>query len=161
MHGLSPTPGVSEAFLSDKRPDAWSRQVETALESERYGERWARHWLDIVRFGETHGFETNRGRPSAWRYRDYVIDSFNEDKPYDEFVREQIAGDAIGNELGTGFLVAGPHDIVKSPDINLTLMQRQDELADLINVTGTTFLGLTLGCARCHNHKFDPVSQRD
>ena len=161
MHGLPPTPGEIEAFLSDKRPDAWSRQVETALESERYGERWARHWLDIVRFGETHGFETNRGRPSAWRYRDYVIDSFNEDKPYDEFVREQIAGDAIGNELGTGFLVAGPHDIVKSPDINLTLMQRQDELADLINVTGTTFLGLTLGCARCHNHKFDPVSQRD
>ena len=161
MHGLPPTPGEVEAFVSDEKPGAWKRLVEDALRSDRYGERWARHWLDIVRFGETHGFETNRGRPSAWRYRDYVINSFNDDKPYDEFIREQIAGDAVGNELGTGFLVAGPHDIVKSPDINLTLMQRQDELADLINVTGTTFLGLTLGCARCHSHKFDPVSQKD
>ncbi len=161
MHGLPPTPEEIEAFVSDKRPDAWKRLVEEALESNHYGERWARHWLDIIRFGETTGFETNRPRPNAWHYRDYVIRSFNEDKPYDEFVREQIAGDALGNGLATGFLVAGPHDIVKSPDINLTLMQRQDELADLINVTGTTFLGLTLGCARCHNHKFDPVSQRD
>ncbi|MEE3230043.1 MAG: DUF1549 domain-containing protein, partial [Planctomycetota bacterium] len=161
MHGLPPSPEEIEAFVSDKRPDAWKRLVEEALESNHYGERWARHWLDIIRFGETTGFETNRPRPTAWHYRDYVIRSFNEDKPYDEFVREQIAGDALGNGLATGFLVAGPHDIVKSPDINLTLMQRQDELADLINVTGTTFLGLTLGCARCHNHKFDPVSQRD
>ena len=161
MHGLPPTPEEIETFVSDKRPDAWKRLVEEALESDHYGERWARHWLDIIRFGETTGFETNRPRPTAWHYRDYVIRSFNEDKPYDEFVREQVAGDALGNGLATGFLVAGPHDIVKSPDINLTLMQRQDELADLINVTGTTFLGLTLGCARCHNHKFDPVSQRD
>ena len=161
MHGLPPTPEEIEAFVSDKKPDAWKRLVEEALASDHYGERWARHWLDIIRFGETTGFETNRPRPTAWRYRDYVIRSFNEDKPYDEFVREQVAGDALGNGLATGFLVAGPHDIVKSPDINLTLMQRQDELADLINVTGTTFLGLTLGCARCHNHKFDPVSQRD
>ena len=161
MHGLPPTPEEIEAFVSDKRPDAWKRLVEDTLESERYGERWARHWLDIVRFGETTGFETNRPRPTAWHYRDYVIRSFNDDKPYNQFVREQVAGDALGNALATGFLVAGPHDIVKSPDINLTLMQRQDELADIINVTGTTFLGLTLGCARCHNHKFDPVSQRD
>ena len=161
MHGLPPTPEEIDTFVSDKRPDAWKRLVEEALESDHYGERWARHWLDIIRFGETTGFETNRPRPTAWHYRDYVIRSFNEDKPYDEFVREQIAGDALGNGLATGFLVAGPHDIVKSPDINLTLMQRQDELADIINVTGTTFLGLTLGCARCHNHKFDPVSQRD
>ena len=161
MHGLPPSSEEIEAFVSDKRPDAWERLVDDALESNHYGERWARHWLDIIRFGETTGFETNRPRPTAWHYRDYVIRSFNEDKPYDEFVREQVAGDALGNGLATGFLVAGPHDIVKSPDINLTLMQRQDELADLINVTGTTFLGLTLGCARCHNHKFDPVSQRD
>ena len=161
MHGLPPTPEEIEAFVADKRPDAWKRLVEDALQSDRYGERWARHWLDIVRFGETTGFETNRPRPTAWHYRDYVIRSFNEDKPYNQFVREQIAGDALGNAMATGFLVAGPHDIVKSPDINLTLMQRQDELADIINVTGTTFLGLTLGCARCHNHKFDPVSQRD
>ena len=161
MHGLPPTPGEIKAFVEDQMTDSWKMLVEAALESERYGERWARHWLDIIRFGESHGFETNRERPNAWHYRDYVIRSFNEDKPYNDFVREQIAGDALGNGVATGFLVAGPHDIVKSPDINLTLMQRQDELADLINVTGTTFLGLTLGCARCHNHKFDPISQRD
>ena len=161
MHGLPPTPGEIKTFVEDRRKDSWKMLVEAALESERYGERWARHWLDIIRFGESHGFETNRERPNAWHYRDYVIRSFNEDKPYNDFVREQIAGDALGNGVATGFLVAGPHDIVKSPDINLTLMQRQDELADLINVTGTTFLGLTLGCARCHNHKFDPISQRD
>ncbi len=90
-----------------------------------------------------------------------MIDALNNDKPYDDFVREQIAGDALGEPIGTGYLVAGPHDLVKSPDINLTLMQRQDELSDLINTTGTAFLGLTLGCARCHNHKFDPVTQTD
>ena len=127
----------------------------------RYGERWARHWLDVVRFGETHGFETNRERPHAWRYRDYVITSFNRDLSYQQFVKEQIAGDAYGQDVATSFLVAGPYDLVKSPDVNLTLAQRQDELADMVNTTGTTFLGLTLGCARCHNHKYDPVTQRD
>lgn len=161
MHGLPPTREQIRSFVEDDSPDAWKTLVEDVLKSPRYGERWARHWLDLVRFGETHGFETNRERPNAWPYRDYVIRSLNEDKPYDQFVREQIAGDALGADVATGFLVAGPHDIVKSQDINLTLMQRQDELADLINATGTTFLGLTLGCARCHNHKFDPITQRD
>ncbi len=161
MHGLPPTPDQVRLFLEDQRPDAWRRLVEQVLASPRYGERWGRHWLDLIRFGETHGFETNRERPNAWRYRDWVIQSINDDKPYDRFVLEQLAGDALGEPLGTGFLVAGPHDIVKSPDINLTLMQRQDELADLINATGGSFLGLTLGCARCHNHKFDPITQRD
>nr|MBC8289155.1 DUF1549 domain-containing protein [Planctomycetota bacterium] len=161
MHGLPPTREQIRSFLEDDSPESWKTLVEGVLKSPRYGERWARHWLDLVRFGETHGFETNRERPNAWPYRDYVIRSLNEDMPYDQFVREQIAGDALGADVATGFLVAGPHDIVKSQDINLTLMQRQDELADLINATGTTFLGLTLGCARCHNHKFDPITQRD
>ena len=155
MLGLPPSPDDVEAFVADRHPLAWERLVDRVLASPHVGERWARHWLDVIRFGETQGFETNRERPNAFHFRDYVIDAFNTDKPYDQFVKEQIAGDALG------YLVAGPHDIVKSPDINLTLMQRQDELSDLINTTGTTFLGLTLGCARCHNHKFDPITQRD
>ncbi|MFP6873883.1 MAG: DUF1553 domain-containing protein [Verrucomicrobiales bacterium] len=161
MHGLPPTPGEVEAFVEDSAPDAWEQLVERALASPRFGERWARHWLDIVRFAESNGFETNRERPNAYHYRDYIINSFNNDKPYDRFIKEQVAGDAMGVDIATGFLVAGAFDIVKSKDINLTLMQRQDELADMVNTTGTTFLGLTLGCARCHNHKFDPITQRD
>ncbi|MDA7645011.1 DUF1553 domain-containing protein [bacterium] len=161
VHGLPPSPEEVERFLNDDAPDAYQRQVNTVLNSPRYGERWARHWLDVVRYADTNGFETNRERKTAYRYRDYVINAFNQDKPYNEFILEQIAGDSTGNEIGTGFLVAGPYDIVKSPDINLTLMQRQDELADMINTTGTTFLGLTIGCARCHNHKFDPILQKD
>ena len=161
MLGLPPTPEEVETFVRDDSPKAWSVLVERVLENSHYGERMARHWLDIIRFAESNGFETNRERPNAFRFRDYVIESFNEDKPYDQFVKEHIAGDALGADIGTGFLVAGPYDIVKSPDVNLTLMQRQDELADMINTTGTAFLGLTIGCARCHNHKFDPVTQKD
>ncbi len=160
-HGLPPTPEQAADFENDSSPDAWSKLVDRVLDSPRFGERLARHWLDVARFAESNGFETNRERPNAYHYRDYVIDSFNSDKPYDQFVKEQIAGDAIGVDVGTGFLVAGPYDIVKSPDISLTLMQRQDELADMVNTTGTAFLGLTLGCARCHNHKFDPILQKD
>lgn len=161
MHGLPPTPEQVEEFLADSADGAWQRLVERVLESPRYGEHWATHWLDLVHFGETHGFETNRERPHAWRYRDWVIDAFNSDKPYNQFVLEQLAGDATGADVATGFLVAGPYDLVKGQDPQLRLMQRQDELADIINTTGTAFLGLTLGCARCHNHKFDPVTQTD
>ncbi|MDP6447325.1 MAG: DUF1549 domain-containing protein, partial [Pirellulaceae bacterium] len=161
MHGLAPTRSQVAEFARDPSAAAYDRLVDHVLASPRYGERWARHWLDVVRFGETHGFETNRERPNAYHYRDYVIAAFNDDRPYDEFVREQIAGDAFGRDVATGFLVAGPYDLVKSPDINLTLMQRQDELADMVNTTGVTFLGLTLGCARCHHHKFDPITQSD
>jgi mono/diheme cytochrome c family protein len=161
MHGLPPTPAEVQEFVADTAPGAYERLVDRVLASPRYGERWGRHWLDIARFAESNGFETNRVRPNAWPYRDYVIEAFNSDKPYDQFVREQVAGDALRADAGTGFLVAGAYDLVKSPDVNLTLMQRQDELADIINTTGTAFLGLTLGCARCHDHKFDPVSQRD
>ncbi len=159
--GLQPSDSEVEAFVRDPRPRAVELMVDRILSNPRYGERWGRHWLDVVRYADSNGFETNRERKTAYPYRDYVIRCFNEDVPYDRFVREQIAGDALGVDLGTGFLVAGAFDLVKSPDINLTLMQRQDELADIINTTGTAFLGLTLGCARCHDHKFDPVSQKD
>ena len=161
MHGMPPTPMETADFVNDTRTDAYVRLVDRVLASPRYGERWARHWMDVVRYADTNGFETNRERKSAYHYRDYIIASLNSDKPYDKFIKEQIAGDALGVDAATGFLVAGPHDIVKSPDINLTLMQRQDELADMVNTTGTAFLGLTMGCARCHNHKFDPILQKD
>lgn len=157
-HGLPPTAQQLQAYAS---AESYEELVNEILESPHFGERWAAHWLDLVRFGETTGFEVNRERPNAFHYRDFVIKSFNDDKPYDQFVKEQIAGDQFGNDIGTGFLVAGPNDIVKSSDVNLTKMQRQDELADYINATSTTFLGLTVGCARCHNHKFDAITQRD
>ncbi|MBP90626.1 MAG: hypothetical protein CMJ64_28605 [Planctomycetaceae bacterium] len=164
MHGLPPTPEQVAAFKAESIHNprsAFRNLVDNVLKSPRYGERWAQHWLDVIRFGETHGFETNRERPNAWYYRDYVIQSLNEDKPYDQFIKEQIAGDAMGADAATGYLVAGPHDLVKGQDPNYRLVQRQDELAGIIDTTGTTFLGLTLGCSRCHNHKFDPITQRD
>jgi hypothetical protein len=161
MHGLLPSPERVEAFVKDTRPDAYEKLVDEVLASPHYGERWARHWLDVARYADSNGFETNRERKSAWPYRDWVIEAFNNDKPWDQFIREQLAGDALGADAGTGFLVAGQYDIVKSPDINLSLAQREDELADMVNTTGTAFLGLTMGCARCHNHKFDPIPQKD
>lgn len=159
--GLPPTPEEIEAFVADQSPDAYEKLVERLLASPRYGERWARHWLDVVRFAESQGFEMNRPRERAWPYRDYVIAAFNDDKPYDQFIREQLAGDALGADEGTGFLVGGAFDQVKSPDPVLTAQQRADELHDIVSTTGSAFLGLTLGCARCHNHKFDPISQAD
>ena len=159
--GLPPRPEEADAFVADKSSDAYEKLVERLLDSPHYGERWARHWLDVVRFAESDGFETNQPRLNAWPYRDYVIRAFNDDKPYDQFILEQLAGDALGEDAATGFIVGGPWDRVKSPDIGLTLMQRGDELHDMVSTTGSTFLGLTVGCARCHNHKFDPISQVD
>jgi hypothetical protein len=161
LAGLPPTPEEVTGFEKDKSPDAWEKVVDRLLASPRYGERWARHWLDVVRFAETHGFEMNQPRPTAWPYRDYVIRALNEDKPYDRFVIEQVAGDVFGVDEATGFLVGGPWDQVKSPDPVLTANQRADELHDMVSVTASTFLGLTVGCARCHNHKFDPIPQTD
>ena len=161
MHGMPPSPSEVATFLADGEPGAWERLVDRVLASPRYGERWARHWMDVVRYADTDGFERNVERKSAFPYRDYLIEAFNTDKPYNLFIREQIAGDVLGMDRATGFLVAGPYDSVKSSDTNLTLMQRQEELADMVNTTGTAFLGLTMGCARCHNHKFDPILQRD
>lgn len=157
MLGLPPSPEEVAAFVGDRGEQAFERLVDRVLEDSRYGERWGRHWLDVIRFAETNGFETNRERPNAWRFRDYVIAAFNEDKPYDRFIREQLAGDALGVDVGTGFLVGGALDIVKSPDPVLTAQQRADELDDMVATTGTAFLGLTVGCARCHSHKFDPI----
>jgi len=159
--GLPPTPEEARAFERDRSPGAYERLVEKLLASPQYGERWARHWLDVVRFAETTGFEVNTPRPAAWPYRDYVIRALNEDKLYDRFIIEQLAGDVFGEDAATGFLVAGPDDLVKSPDPVLTANQRADELHDMVSTTGSAFLGLTVGCARCHNHKFDPIPQAD
>jgi hypothetical protein len=159
--GLPPTPEEVEAYEKDKSPYAYEKVVEHLLGSEHYGERWARHWLDVVRFAETHGFEMNQPRPNAWLYRDYVIYAFNHDKPYDRFILEQFAGDVFGEDPATGFLVGGAWDQVKSPDPGLTAAQRADELHDMVSTASSAFLGLTVGCARCHNHKFDPVPQTD
>ena len=161
MLGVPPTPDELSAFVADVQPRAWERLLDRVLEDPRYGERWGRHWLDVIRFAESNGFETNRERLSAWRFRDYVIEAFNTDKPYDQFIREQIAGDALGMDVATGFLVGGPVDIVKSPDITLTTQQRADEIDDMLGTTGTSFMGLTLGCARCHTHKFDPITHTE
>lgn len=159
--GLPPTPEEALAFENDPARDAVEKLVDRLLASPRYGERWARHWLDVVRFAESHGFEMNQPRENAWPYRDYVIRAFNGDKPYNRFIVEQLAGDAFGVDEATGFLVGGPWDQVKSPDVVLTRNQRADELHDIVSTTGSAFLGLTVGCARCHDHKFDPIPQTD
>jgi mono/diheme cytochrome c family protein len=163
MHGLPPTPERVAEFVADERLDAYARLIEEVLASPRYGERWAQHWLDVVRYADTHGFEINTPRPNAWPYRDYVIRSLNDDKPYDRFVYEQIAGDRVGVDAATGFLVAAP---VLLPgqigqDEDSKKEARQDELDEVITGVGATMLGLTLNCARCHNHKFDPILQTD
>jgi hypothetical protein len=161
MLGVPPSPTEVADYLADQRDDAFEHLVDKVLADERYGEHWARHWLDVVRFAESDGFETNHQRTNAWRFRDYVIEAFNNDTPYDQFVREQLAGDALGADIATGFLVAGQRDIVGSPDPVLTAQQRADQLDDIVATTSAAFLGMTVGCARCHSHKFDPISQRD
>ena len=161
--GLPPTPEEVEAFMNDARNDAYERVVDKLLASPRYGERWAQHWLDVVRYADTHGFEVNTERPSAWPYRDYVIDAFNADTPYDRFIREQIVGDAMGEDAATGFLVTAsvllPGQIGK--DEPSKRLARQDSIDEIVTNIGQTFLGLSVGCARCHDHKFDPILQRD
>jgi mono/diheme cytochrome c family protein len=166
LTGLPPCPeeiaAFEEACLKAGGTDGPYRElVDRLLASPRHGERWARHWLDAVRFAESHGFEMNRARPNAWPYRDWVIESLNADKPYDQFVREQLCGDQMAADAATGFLVGGPKDEVGSPDPVLTATQRADELHDMVSTTGSAFLGLTIGCARCHDHKFDPIPQTD
>jgi cytochrome c553 len=158
--GLPPTPEEMEAFL--RKPDH-SATVERLLASPRYGERWAQHWLDVVRYADTHGFEVNTERPNAWPYRDYVIQAFNNDTPYDHFIKEQIVGDALGADAATGFLVTAsvllPGQIGK--DEPSKRLARQDSLDEMVTNIGQTFLGLSVGCARCHDHKFDPISAKD
>ena len=161
--GLPPPPEQADAFSKDSRADAHERVVDELLASPRYGERWAQHWLDVVRYADTHGFEVNTERPNAWPYRDYVIRAFNHDTPYDRFIREQLVGDALGEDAATGFLVTASvlleGQIGKdAPSIRLA---RQDSLDEIVTNIGQTFLGLSVGCARCHDHKFDPIPQRD
>ena len=140
---------------------AYEQLVERLLASPHYGERWAQHWLDIVRFAESNGFETNSERSAAWPYRDWVIRALNDDIPYPEFIREQLAGDQCGAPVATGFLVAGPMDGVSSPNEELTRQQRHQVLDDIVSTIGQAFLAMTVGCAKCHDHKFDVISQRD
>ena len=161
LHGLPPSPEEVQEFVADPSPEAHEKLIERLLDSPRYGERWARHWLDVARFAESDGFEMNAARDTSWPYRDYVIHSFNQNKPYTQFIIEQIAGDQVGESLGTGFLVAGPYDTVRSPDVELTRVQRTAELDDMVSATCGAFLGLTAGCAKCHDHKFDPIRQVD
>lgn len=160
--GLPPTAEQVRAFLSDDRPDAWERVVDQFLSSPQYGERWAQHWLDVVRWAESDGYRQDAWRANAWPYRDYVIDSFNRDKPYDRFVQEQLAGDEIDREdpdvlVGTGFLRNGIYEYNQRD----ARFQWDLILNELTHVTSEAFLGLGLGCAQCHDHKFDPLLQKD
>lgn len=163
VHGLPPTPDVIDQFATDPTSQSWNALVEQVLESPRYGERWASHWLDVIRYGDTHGFEVNTPRPDAWPYRDYVIKSLNEDTSFDQFIKEQIAGDQLGADAATGFLVTAPALLPGQVGKDVASMRqaRQDELHEIIVSVGSGVLGLTIGCARCHDHKFDPIRQKD
>ncbi len=163
LTGLPPTPEEVDAFLADPAPDAFARLLERLLASPRYGERWGRHWLDVVRYADTDGYSNDFERPNAWRYRDYVIRSFNQDKPYDRFILEQIAGDELDSSnaeslVATGFLRMGPWE---QTGMSVAAVTRQQWLDDVTHHTANVFLGLTMGCARCHDHKFDPIPTRD
>ncbi|MFK8111583.1 MAG: DUF1549 and DUF1553 domain-containing protein [Rubripirellula sp.] len=162
LTGLPPTPRQIEDFELDSNENAYDRLVDQLLGSAHYGERWAQHWLDLARFAETDGFEHDKLRPEAWRYRDWVITSFNQDMPYDEFIRRQIAGDEIYPDdesalTATRFCLSGPD----MPDINLIEERRHTVLNELASTVGEVFLGLQVGCAQCHDHKYDPISQAD
>lgn len=166
LTGLPPTPAEINAFLNDKSANAYEKVVDRLLASPAYGERWGRHWLDVVRYGESHGYEQNHIRPNAWHYRDYVIRAFNQDRPYPRFITEQLAADLVAPDdpetlPATGFLVAGIHDTVGIQEEVGTRQQRANDLDDIVSTTGAAFLGLTVGCARCHDHKFDPITQKE
>ena len=164
--GLPPSPEEIEAFVKDARPDAYERLVDRLLASPHYGEQWGRHWLDVIRFGESRGYERNEIIDNLWPFRDYIIRSFNDDKPFRQLVLEHLAGDVLGPgqpeiEIGTAFLVCGPYDDVGNQDPIQAALIRANTIDDMIRATGESFLGLTIGCARCHDHKFDPVRKED
>jgi len=178
LWGLPPSPEEVAAFEQNPTDEEWGRLVDRLLASPHYGERWGRHWLDVVRYAESNGYERDGEKPNAWRYRDYVIESFNDDKPYDQFVREQLAGDELAEELLSGRAGEGDEEArqawrdaivatgfyrlhVWDDEPDSTIVAEYDDLDDVMVSTGAAFLGLTLGCARCHDHKFDPISQRD
>jgi hypothetical protein len=160
--GLPPSLDDQQRFLADSSPDAWHRLIDRLLDDPGYGERWGRHWLDLVRYAESNGYERDGAKPSVWRYRDWVIDSLNGDKPYNRFVVEQLAGDELPDAnaetiLATSFNRLGPWDDEPADPAE----DRFDQLDDLVRTTSQAFLGLTLGCARCHNHKFDALTAHD
>jgi cytochrome c553 len=160
--GLPPTPEEIDAFIGDKADDAYERLIDKLLDRPQYGEKWARHWLDIVRYAETNGFEFDQPKPFAWRYRDYVINAFNKDKPYDQFLREQIAGDLLDpvtpeSLIATGYYRLGQWD----SGVADRLLQKYDVLDGIVSTTSQAFLGMSIGCARCHDHKKDPIPHRD
>lgn len=163
--GLPPTPEDVDAFESDSRPDAFEKLVDRLLESPHYGERWGRHWLDVARYSDGFGgFLDNQGQPNAWRYRDWVIDALNHDLPFNEFIRLQIAGDLIDSENGqvaTGFFALGPTYISDGGDPEATAQAKSETLDDRVDTLSRGILGLTVSCARCHDHKFDPIPQLD
>ena len=163
LTGLPPTPEEVAAFLADEEPDAWERLIDRLLASPQYGEKWGRHWLDLVRYAETNGFERDSDKPMMWRYRDYVIRAFNEDKPYDRFVQEQLAGDELDDVTADSIIATGfmrLHQWDDEPGAG-ALQHKYDNLDDVAKTASEAFLGMTMGCARCHDHKGDPISQKE
>src|SRR5439155_27249244 len=160
--GLPPTPQQVEEFVKDKSRDAYEKLIDRLLASPQYGEKWGRYWLDLVRYAETNGYERDGAKPFAWRYRDYVIRSFNADKPFDRFVREQIAGDELYPDDADAIIATGVYRLGLWDDEPADPLQaRFDELDDFVTTTGQDFLGMSLNCARCHDHKRDPIPQAD
>src|SRR5262249_9411562 len=167
LTGLPPTPQEVDAFLNDPSPDAFVRVVDRLLGSPQYGERWGRHWLDVARYADSNGMDENLVQANAWRYRDYVIAAFNRDLPYDRLVREQLAGDLLPTAtseeeraeriIATGFLALGPKMLAEDDPVKMEM----DIVDEQVDTLGKVFLGLTLGCARCHDHKFDPLPTAD
>ena len=166
LHGLPPTPEEVKAFLADDSPRAFAKVVDRLLDSPRYGERWGRHWLDVARYADSNGMDDNIVHADAWRYRDYVIRAFNGDKPYDQFIREQLAGDLItkwGDQnraeglIATGFLMLGPKMVGEDDPVKQKLDFADEQLA----TTARAFMALSVDCARCHDHKFDPIPSED
>ena len=162
LTGLPPTPELVEAFAADPSPAAWAALVDQLLESPHYGEQWGRHWLDLVRYAETNSYERDGAKPFVWRYRDYVIQSFNSDKPYDQFITEQLAGDELPNKTPDSIVATGYYRLGRWDDEPADPeLAYYDDLDDIVTTTGQTLLGLSINCARCHDHKIDPIPQKD
>src|SRR5580700_9676665 len=170
LTGLPPTPEEAAAFEADRSGNAYEKLIDRLLASPRYGERWGRHWLDVVHYGDTHGYDRDKRRPYGWPYRDYVIKSLNDDKPYSRFIREQLAGDVLfpGDPdalIATGFIAAGPWDFESQMELREGTVEREKARSvdrnDMVVQTMGTFASLTVHCARCHEHKYDPIPQKE
>ena len=162
LTGLPPTPEEIDLFVNDRSPDAYEKLVDRLLASPGYGEKWGRHWLDLVRFADTHGYERDSVKPFAWRYRDYVINAFNSDKPYDRFLQEQLAGDELDDPTSETLIATGYYRLGIWDDEPADRLQLKYEVLDgIVTTTSQVALGMTVGCARCHDHKKDPIPQKD